>query len=301
MIKRIIEITEIPATLKIKDGCVEIQLEKGEIHRVPPAEIEVLILGTVVVSVSGALLATLSRAGVCVVVSGDNHMPCGMLLPLEGNYVQTERFAAQSAAPLPLKKRMWQSVVAAKLRSQGELLMEVNGDDCGLLSLAGKVKSGDTDNLEARGAVIYWKKLFAEPFLRERTAPDNNSLLNYGYAVLRAMVARAICGAGLHPTVGISHHNRYNAFCLADDLMEPFRAVVDRAVRELHSNNALREGLTREERREIISAIQQHRLYFRGKIWKLSDVIVKVADLAASSFISGENHLEFGRSGDWTS
>jgi CRISPR-associated protein Cas1 len=176
-----------------------------------------------------------------LIVSNEKHMPAAMMLPLSTHSTQTERFARQAAVSLPTRKRAWQQIVQAKLRAQAQLLEEVTGKDGGLNAMAGKVRSGDPDNLEAQAARIYWQALFGEdvsnsgePFRRDPEGEGLNLYLNYGYAVLRAVVARALCAAGLHPSLGVHHHNRYDTFCLADDLMEPFRPLVDRVIAKIH-------------------------------------------------------------------
>ena len=214
------------------------------------------------------------------------------MLPLNGNYIQNERFRAQVSASLPLNKRLWQTVVKEKIKQQGLLLQSLHGDDCGLLKLSSMVASGDKDNLEGRAAVIYWKNLFPDPFLRERENADNNLLLNYGYAILRAMGARACCGAGLHPTLGINHHNRYNPYCLADDIMEPYRPVVDKKVLELNAENLPIAELTREHRRCLIEVLLEKTETAHG-VWSISDLLKHNAAQLADSFQSGELKLKY--------
>ena len=157
-------------------------------------------------------------------------MPVGLMLPLCGNTTQNERFRDQLDASLPLKKQLWQQTVQAKISNQAAVLKECRGTEVrNMLKWVGDVKSGDSDNLEARAAAYYWANLFAD-FRRHREGETPNNLLNYGYAILRAIVARGLVGSGLLPTLGIHHHNRYNAYCLADDIMEPYRPYVDKLV-----------------------------------------------------------------------
>lgn len=154
-----------------------------------------------------------------------------MMLPLNANVLQSQRLAAQASAPLPLKKQLWKQIVRREILAQGELLAELRDGDHDLSELARAVRSGDPDNREAVAARRYWPVLFEDPnFHRRFDAPDANRLLNYGYAVLRAAMGRAMCGAGLHPALGLHHHHRENPFCLADDLMEPCRPLIDAAV-----------------------------------------------------------------------
>jgi CRISPR-associated protein Cas1 len=213
----------------------------GQTHTIPFADIAVLITSHPQITFTQGVLAGLAAAGGMFIVSDEKHLPAAMLLPLSTHSTQAERFMRQAAISLPTRKRAWQQIVQAKLRAQGRLLDEVTGKDWGLHLLAARVRSGDPDNLEAQAARIYWRALFgadspASPeqvFRRDRDGGDVNPHLNYGYAILRALVARALCGAGLHPSLGIHHHNRYDTFCLADDLMEPFRPLVDRVVAKL--------------------------------------------------------------------
>ncbi|MBU0743075.1 type II CRISPR-associated endonuclease Cas1 [bacterium] len=178
-----------------------------------------------------SVLAGVAGNNGIVVVCDDKFMPVGMMLPLRGNSLQSEKFAQQAAAALPVKKRIWRQLVIAKVRAQGRLLKELNGDDSGLMAMAKKVKSGDSTNVEAQAARRYWVSLFGDDiFHRHRDGEDQNRFLNYGYSVLRAIVTRAICATGLHPALGVHHHNRYDTFCLSDDIIEPFRPIVDRAV-----------------------------------------------------------------------
>ena len=210
-------------------------------HTIPFADIAVLVTSHPQISFTQAVLAGLAAAGGMFIVSDEKHLPAAMMLPLSTHSTQTERFARQAAVSMPTRKRAWQQIVQAKLRAQARLLEEVTGKDWGLGLMAGKVRSGDPDNLEAQAARIYWQALFGEvgtgvpgeAFRRDPEGAGVNPHLNYGYAVLRAIVARALCASGLHPSLGVHHHNRYDTFCLADDLMEPFRPLVDRVVARL--------------------------------------------------------------------
>lgn len=292
MIKRVIEVAERSARLNMDNRLLIIRLADGEEHRIPIGEIECLILGDAALSIAGSLLAALAEEGVAVLISGRNHLPVGMQLPLAGNYLQNERFRDQVSAGKPLCKRLWQTVVTAKIVSQGRLLRALHGDDDGLERLANQVRSGDPENLEGRAATRYWKNLFQKPFLRDRNLSDNNVLLNYGYSVLRAMTARAICGAGLHPTVGIHHHNRYDAYCLADDLMEPYRYVVDRTVFQLNPENNPVESVVQAQRRALLNGLQQY-INCGDEQWTLPDLLISHARELTNSFATKKNRLEF--------
>ena len=163
----------------------------------------------------------------------DAHMPVGLMLPLEGHTVQSERFTDQINASLPLRKQLWQQTVQQKILNQASLLVELHGIEVGNMKRwTTEVRSGDNTNLEGRAAAFYWSHMFPTipNFTRSRDGDYPNPLLNYGYAILRAVIARALVSSGLLPTLGIHHHNRYNAYCLADDIMEPYRPYVDRLV-----------------------------------------------------------------------
>ena len=244
------------------------------------------------VDFSASDAAQTAESGAVVVVSGKERLPASILLPIQGNWIQNERFRSQIEARLPLRKRLWQTVIQEKIRRQGKLLQELHDSDFGLFKLAEKVHSGDPENIEGRAAVIYWKNLWDSAFQRNREAKDSNLLLNYGYAILRAITARACCGAGLHPTIGINHHNRYDAYCLADDLMEPFRTIVDHAVYRLNPSNQIVDVLTQDMRRSLIASLQAKTETPDG-MWKISDLIQRSANQLAESFQSGEIMLRY--------
>ncbi|HHN67294.1 MAG TPA: type II CRISPR-associated endonuclease Cas1, partial [Thermopetrobacter sp.] len=186
---------------------------------------------------SANLLTRLADRGALMVFCGPNHAPHSLLWPLQGHHAQGGRMHDQITAPKPLRKQLWKQVVVAKIRMQQAILAAAGAPADAFDLLARKVRSGDPDNVEAQAARRYWPLLFGPEFRRDRTAGGLNVLLNYGYTVLRACVARAVIAAGLHPTLGIHHHNRANAFALADDLMEPFRPLVDFTTRQLSREN----------------------------------------------------------------
>lgn len=228
---RILDISESAVTLRVHLQQLVIQTPGGPSITTPLAEIAALVISNPRVLITQAVIEGLAQNGASLVACGGNRLPVAMMLPLQAHVTQTERFAAQVALRLPVRKRLWAQLVRAKIRAQARLLYELHADDGGLATLAAKVRSGDSTYMESRAAQIYWPRLFADPsFRRAREGPGQNAHLNYGYAVLRALTARALCGTGLHPSLGLQHHNRYNPFCLADDLMEPFRPLVDRAV-----------------------------------------------------------------------
>lgn len=202
----------------------------------PIEDLGVVIVDDVRATYTQSVFLELLDAGATVLVSGRNHLPVGIMLPLNAHHVQTERHRAQVAAKEPVKKRVWQALIRAKIMQQAAVLTHFTGGHAGLAHMAGRVRSGDPDNLEARAAQRYWPRLFGSVFRRDRDADGVNALLNYGYAVIRAAVARAIVAAGLIPTLGVHHRNRSNPFCLADDLFEPYRPYVDWRVKLLVSD-----------------------------------------------------------------
>jgi len=231
MTDRIIDLAEEPAWLNIKHACLVIGQAGGRDTTTPLDEVAVLVLTNPRISLTQPVLAGLAAAGGIVLICDAKRMPAAMLLPLEAHVTQGERFALQAQASLPLRKRLWQTIVRAKIAAQARLLYDLRGHERGLSGLLPKVRSGDPANVEAEAARRYWPALFLDRrFRRDRYGGGPNRLLNYGYAVLRAIVARAVCAAGLHPSLGLHHHNRYDAFRLVDDLIEPFRPAVDRSV-----------------------------------------------------------------------
>jgi CRISPR-associated protein Cas1 len=203
------------------------------IKTIPIEDIGVVILDHQQITITQALISALLDNNCAVITCDSKHLPVGLVLPLTGNSIQNERFRNQLEAFLPLRKRLWQQTVECKIRNQASMLFYSTGvRHNNMFVWAGSVKSGDSGNLEARAAAYYWKTLFPENpgFIRGQYEDEPNNLLNYGYAILRAVVARALVGSGMLPTIGIHHHNRYNAYCLADDIMEPYRPFVDKMV-----------------------------------------------------------------------
>lgn len=213
------------------------------VKTIPVEDIGLIVLDCPQITVTEGLLEALLENNCAVVTCDKSHLPVGLLLPLYGNKVQTERYAEQIAASLPLKKQLWQQTVQCKIRNQAAMLKYVTGVEArNMLIWADSVKSGDADNLEGRAAAFYWKTLFVDnPRFTRGDEDIVNVMLNYGYAIVRAIVARALVGAGLIPTLGIHHHNRYDAYCLADDIMEPYRPYVDKLVVEI-----VEEGIPEE-------------------------------------------------------
>jgi CRISPR-associated protein Cas1 len=236
--ERVIDIETENLSLSVYRGFLIVSSQGDEQGRVALDDIAALMVHARGTIWSNSVFTRLSERGVPVVICGTNHAPVACLWPIEGHHLQAARMRAQIAATRPLRKQIWAKIVASKIRMQGEVL-----DRCGIGSgafsaLARQVRSGDPGNLEAQAARRYWKALFGPRFSRDRDAPGINALLNYGYTVLRALMSRAICAAGLHPTIGVFHSNRANAFALTDDLMEPYRPLVDELVRQLADEGA---------------------------------------------------------------
>ena len=227
-------------SLKLKQLVVRLPQNDGEqkdekelTRTVPIEDLGVIILDHKQITITQALLAELLDNNCAVITCDSRQLPTGLFLPLAGNSVQNERFRLQLEASLPLKKQLWQQTIEAKIRNQAAMLSYTTGEvHKNMLKWSDSVRSGDVENMEARAAVYYWKTVFpANPyFVRDHEGEGANALLNYGYAILRAIVARALVASGLLPTMGIHHHNRYNAYCLADDIMEPYRPYVDKTV-----------------------------------------------------------------------
>lgn len=199
----------------------------------PIEDIGVVVLDNKQITITSSAIEALLENNTSVITCNSKGMPVGLMLPLYGNTVQNERFREQLAASLPLKKQLWQQTIKIKIANQHQVLEKCLHKPFKCMEVwADEVKSGDSDNLEARAAAFYWKTLFSHinGFTREREGMCPNNLLNYGYAILRAVIARALVSSGLLPTLGIHHHNRYNAYCLADDIMEPYRPYVDELV-----------------------------------------------------------------------
>ena len=230
--------------------------KSGAVKSIPIEDIGVVILDNKQITITHGALGALLENNVSIITCDDHRMPVGLMLPLAGNTTQSERFRHQIEASLPLKKQLWQQTIQAKILNQSTVLLHRRGIECGNMSAWVKqVRSGDSDNLEARAAAFYWQNLFGniKGFNRDREGVPPNNLLNYGYAILRAVVARSLVGSGLIPTLGIHHHNRYNAYCLADDIMEPYRPYVDKLVAELVDSGVDISKLTTDIKSKLLS------------------------------------------------
>ena len=222
----------------------------------PIEDLGVVILDHQQITITQGLLDALIENNCAIITCNKQRMPVGMMLPLSGNTIQSERFRKQLDASQPLKKQLWQQTMQYKIRNQATMLQSVMGKPAkNMLAWADSVRSGDPDNLEARAAVYYWRNLFPTipNFVRSREGTAPNALLNYGYAILRAVVARALVSSGLLPTLGIHHHNKYNAYCLADDIMEPYRPYVDRCVVEIVASGTDGAEISKDSKAKLLS------------------------------------------------
>lgn len=244
-----------PAYLKTTNEQLVIELKDSEVPQTAPIEdIGLIILDHQQITITQALMAKLLANNTVLITCDETHHPTGLLLSLDGNSLQSQKFQAQIEASAPLKKQLWQQTIAAKIENQAAMLAFRREENKLLLRLAENVKSGDSENAEAQAAVYYWKKVFPEflNFRRERHGPPPNNLLNYGYAILRALVARSLVGSGLLPTLGIFHRNQYNAYCLADDIMEPYRPFVDFTVYQIIRNNGSNLEMTPAMKKSLL-------------------------------------------------
>lgn len=254
--------TPLDLTLRNNQLVVSTRQMPEEKNSVPIEDIGFVVLENQQINITLPLLNALSDNNVAVIICGDNYMPNSMLLNLDSNRIQGEVYRAQIEASEPLKKGLWKQIVEAKIRNQAALLNKLGKDGDKLKPYYSNVKSGDSDNREGIAAKVYWSELFGEEFIRSREGSSPNNLLNYGYTLLRAAVARALMGSGLFPAFGVFHRNRYNAFPLADDIMEPYRPFVDEIVFDLYANGE--RELTKQVKADLI-----HLLYTDTRFDKL--------------------------------
>ena len=267
MIKRTLCFTN-PAYLSLRNSQLVIKLPEVEtnntlpegfkteiVKTIPIEDIGIVVLDNKRITITQGVMEALLENNAAILTCNESHLPIGMHLPLVGNSTQTERMRNQIEASLPLKKQLWQQTISAKILNQATILKQIRGTEVrNMLKWASEVKSGDSENLEARAAVYYWQNAFPmiENFSRSREGVSPNNLLNYGYAILRAIVARALVSSGLLTTLGIHHRNKYNAYCLADDIMEPYRPYIDRLVMQLYDKYPDCKELTKELKAELL-------------------------------------------------
>ena len=258
-----------PAYLSLRNGQLVIQIPDVENNdkiseedkrvterTIPIEDIGVVVLDNKRITITTGVVESLLENNAAVITCDSRSMPTGLMLPLSGNSLQSERFRDQIDASLPLRKQLWQQTVRQKIANQESVLRRFTETETRCMRVwADEVRSGDADNHEARAAAYYWKNIFPDipNFVRGREGEPPNNLLNYGYAILRAVIARSLVSSGLLPTLGIHHHNRYNAYCLADDIMEPYRPYVDELVVRIISQNYNYKELTKEVKAQLLA------------------------------------------------
>ena len=229
--------------------------ETQEETLVPIEDIGFVIVENALVTLTIPLINELTDNNCALIFCNEKHLPFSMTMPLDCNEIQSQLFSAQINAKLPVKKKCWKQIVEFKIKNQGLVLKKYDLDFTRLVDFSKCVKSGDPTNMESQAAKFYWDNLFGKKWYRDRFGDFPNNYLNYGYAILRAATARALVGSGLLPTLGIHHHNKYNAYCLADDLMEPYRPFIDDEVIEYISTNPDEKELGLEFKKRILQVL----------------------------------------------
>ena len=256
MIGRIVEIADDRRHLFVNRGFMVVRDTEGErkeLGQIPLDDIAAVIANAHGISYTNNLLVALAERGAPFVLCAANHNAVGMLLTLDGHHVQAKRIEAQIAASLPTHKRLWAAIVKSKLEQQAAALEAAGAPTAPLTALIRKVKSGDPQNIEGQGARRYWSLLFGNDFRRNQDGDGINALLNYGYTILRSATARAVVAAGLHPSIGLHHSNDGNAMRLVDDLMEPFRPIIDLKVWQLQ--RASESHITPDTKRALVRTL----------------------------------------------
>ena len=292
MLRRIVDISTEGLFLNHRRGFLVISEGNEEIGFVPLEDISVLVLSAQGITMTKDVYVTLVEQGSVVILCGTKYSPISVITPLSGNYEFTGKLKKQIAASQPLNKRIWQSIIKSKIINQS-LLLQKQGlllQSKLLKNLSEQVLSGDTSNREAYAAREYWSCLFGESFFRNQNGEDNiNSFLNYGYAVLRGLVSRAVCAAGLHPSLGIFHHNELDNMCLVDDLMEPFRVIIDSMVLDYISPESKNE--MPEWKKNVIQQLPEYKVRFRNETTKLSIAMEHYSNSLSLSYEKKENQL----------
>lgn len=292
MLKRTLYFTK-PSYLSVKNKQLVIEIkDEDQFKTVPVEDIGFMLIENMQITLSMPLINELMNNNVSVIFCDEKHHPQSMLLNMEGNHQQTEVYRQQVSASEPLKKNLWKQTIVAKIENQAKVLDKLGIDSTPLPHLAKQVKSGDIDNREGMAARLYWKKLFGESFIRDRYGDWPNAILNYGYIVLRAAVARALTGSGLLPSFGIFHSNRYNAFCLADDMMEPYRPFVDLCVWDICQKYPDVNMLEKEIKAEILEILASD-VAMKKQTRPLMIAITHTTASLAACFTGTKKQIEF--------
>lgn len=240
-----------PCYLSKKQDQLSIELENC-IKKITIEDIGIIILDNPQITITNAVLRSMVSNNVAILTNDESHLPLGLMLPLASHSTYTEKLKYQLSASIPLKKNLWQQTIKRKILNQAALL-NLLGIKCDNMQYwASQVKSGDPDNYEARAAAFYWGTIFKTEFKRGRYGDPPNNILNYGYSILRAVVARSLVASGALPAVGIHHRNKYNAYCLADDIMEPYRPYVDQKVLNIMALDEFDGDLTTNIKRTLL-------------------------------------------------
>lgn len=266
-------------------GFLKVTQDSTEVGRIPLDQIAAVIVHAHGTTWSSSLLVELAKRGAPVVLCAANHSPRSVLMPLEGHHTQGARMRAQWNAKAPLIKQAWKQVISTKISIQAAALAAIGEPTAPLEMMIRKITSGDSTNIEAQAARYYWPRIMGPDFRRDTSAGQENALLNYGYTILRAAAARAVVAAGLHPTIGLFHANRGNAFALADDLMEPFRPLVDCSVRSIVANRGSEVTI---EAKQILAGLIATDLPLGDGITPVSLALMKLATSLGQSFEAGK-------------
>lgn len=293
MLGRVVEIADDRRHIALKRGFLVVRdtasSPREELGKVPIDDIAAVIANAHGISYTNNLLVALAERGIPFVLCGANHNVVGMLLPIEGHHLQAKRIEAQVAAKQPTHKRLWAEIIKAKLAQQAAALAATGAAAAPLSALVKKVKSGDPENIEAQGARRYWSALFGENFRRNQNGESLNALLNYGYTIMRSATARAVIAAGLHPSMGLHHSNDANPMRLVDDLIEPFRPLVDLKVWQLQRRGE--NTITPSSKRILVNTLYDD-MHSNAGITPVMACVHKLASSLAQVYLGERRKLE---------
>lgn len=265
MIKRIIDVSE-PAYLHLKNNQLLVDKNAETVATIPVEDLGVIILENPQIVITQKVIIACQKNNVALVFCDERHLPYSLILPIsDGNTLHNKVLHSQISISKPTKKRLWQQIVIHKIQQQLKTLERAGKKSTQLQKLVRKVKAGDPENIEAQAAKKYWRLLFGDEFRRNIDLPGINALLNYGYAIIRAMIARAVVGSGLHPSIGVFHKNQYNGLCLADDLMEPLRPWVDHLVFNLMIKSNDEDIVINKQTKTVFLSLPSSSVYYKKK------------------------------------
>jgi CRISPR-associated protein Cas1 len=286
-VNRIVEVSS-PAHLKTSNKQLVVEKEGQVVGSIPFEDLQAVILTHPQITVSIAVLQQSLEFNIPVIVCNSKHLPTGFLHAPLTNSLHSKIIRHQAGAKLPLQKQLWKTLVSSKIKHQAEVLLAKGKNGDPLPRLAQMVRSGDPDNLEAQAASVYWRKLFGVDFRRNPDGDGINALLNYGYSILRASTARALAGSGLNTTLGIFHRNQYNHFCLADDLMEIARPLVDVSVYEMSENKT--PDITPKSKKKLLGIVNTE-VAMSGETYYLTHALQRSAKSLADALVEGNSEL----------